>query len=138
MIAITICGTKKIKKVVEIFGSLVFYLYLCIRKEKDFNMKKIFNFIFGIHNFSIINKYNIGDICFWPAPVDCMVEPTIRITQWSKYYDKNHNKEIVLYDGVDIHNSTEYAEINEDELQILAYADEIFESTNQLTEKETN
>ena len=91
-------------------------------------MRKFFHIIFGRHHFTIVNRYNEGDIVFWPSMVDSMVEPTLRITNWTRFYDKDTGEEKVLYDGIDIYNGTSWAEIEEKELQLLAYADEIRES----------
>lgn len=91
-------------------------------------MRKFFQLIFGRHVFTIMNRYNEGDIVFWPSLVDSMVEPILRITNWTRYYDKETGEEKVYYNGIDINNGREWADIDEKELQLLAYADEIRES----------
>ena len=92
-------------------------------------MSKFWNFILGVHKFNNVNKYNLGDVCFWPSAVDSMVEPTVKIIDWHPKYDRVNKKEMVLYDGVDIYTGKRWENIKEDELQILAFADEVSEMT---------
>lgn len=84
--------------------------------------------IFHRHVFSIVNRYSEGDIVFWPSLVDSMVEPTLRITHWSRFYDKDTGIESVLYSGIDINTGTEWSDIDEQELQLLATGEEIYDS----------
>lgn len=91
-------------------------------------MNKFFYFIkrrFSRHNFSILNKYNIGDICIWGAPVDCMYEPTVEITFWYKVFDKENDLEKILYECIDINTGKKYGDIDERELILYATFDEI-------------
>lgn len=87
----------------------------------------VFSLFFGHrHQFSIINKYHIGDICSWNFN---NVQHIIRLINWSKYYDKDTNTESILYEGVDINNHKIFADIDESELNLLAFNDEIVEMT---------
>ena len=94
-------------------------------------MSKIFNFLFGKpHNYSIVNKFNIGDICIWPHDIDGCMDAVVEISNYFKDYDENTNKEFVLYDFTDIDRGYEYSGVNEKELQLLATNDELLENVS--------
>lgn len=91
----------------------------------------MFNFLFSLlsinHlNHSLKNKFNIGDVCMWPGRVDGCEDAVVEIINW--YRDVENGKEVILYDFIDIYRNIEYSFVEEDELNLLAWKDEMIEN----------
>lgn len=88
------------------------------------------------HKFKVINKFNIGDVCLWPHPIDSCMDCIVKISNWYKVYDNDTNEEYIIYDFQDIYRGYEYGDVKEDELQLLATNDEIVETYSSYTNEE--
>ena len=91
--------------------------------------------LFSRHSFNINPKYSIGDICSWTS----LVSPIVKIINYSFYYDKYNDKEIIYYEIVDINTGDMYADVEEHSLKLLAYFSEYIDTLSPYEqEKEIN
>ena len=94
----------------------------------------MFNFLlslFGINTlngikYTLKNHFNVGDVCFWPGRIDGCEDAVVEIQNW--YHDIENGKEVILYDFIDIYRNIEYDGVNENELNILAWKNELVEN----------
>lgn len=77
--------------------------------------------------YNLKNQFNVGDVCFWPGRVDGCEDAVVEILNW--YHDiKRDGKEVILYDFIDIYRDIEYVGVSEDELNVLAFKNEMIET----------
>lgn len=101
-------------------------------------MKKFLDIIkmmFDFHHYSesLVNKFNEGDIVYWPHEIDGCMDVTGEITGWYRTYDKESGEEYIVYDIIDIHRGYEYGDVKEKYLTLLATAEEIMEVKSPFT-----
>lgn len=92
-------------------------------------MWELIKSFFGLnHEFKVVNHFNIGDVCLWPHPIDSCMDCIVRIDEWYRVYDNDTKEEYVTYTFTDIYSGYEYAEVKENELQLLATNEEMLET----------
>ena len=79
------------------------------------------------HKYSVDNKFNVGDFCLWDCGIEGYGKLVVQIQDYFKDYNKKTGEEFVYYEFMDIDKQNEYCGVKEDELSLLAYADEIKE-----------
>lgn len=77
--------------------------------------------LFDKHQFSIEPKFHEGDICMWAGAI-------VQITNCFYNYDKDTQKESVLYKVTDIYRHIDYYDVEEKYLNLLATNDEMMEN----------
>ncbi len=86
--------------------------------------------LFARHQFSIEPKFHEGDICMWPGDIDGCDDAVVQITNWFRDYDKDTQKESVLYEFTDIYRDIDYSGVEEKYLNLLATNDEMMENVS--------
>ena len=86
--------------------------------------------LFARHQFSIEPKFHEGDICMWPGNIDGCDDAVVQITNWFRDYDKDTQKESVLYEFTDIYRHIDYSGVEEKYLNLLATNDEMMENVS--------
>jgi len=86
--------------------------------------------LFARHQFSIEPKFHEGDICMWPGDIDGCDDAVVQITNWFRDYDKDTQKESVLYEFTDIYRHIDYSGVEEKYLNLLATNDEMMENVS--------
>lgn len=91
-------------------------------------MFKFFKLLFGEYPFITEPRYHIGDICLWPKSFNNgKADRTVQILNWSRAYDEISKSEQIFYDFIDIKSEIDYADVEEKELILLAFKEEIDE-----------
>ena len=86
--------------------------------------------LFTRHQFSVEPKFHEGDICMWPGDIDGCDDAVVQITNWFRDYDKDTQKESVLYEFTDIYRHIDYSGVEEKYLNLLATNDEMMENVS--------
>ena len=86
--------------------------------------------LFARHQFSIEPKFHEGDICMWPGDIDGCDDAVVEITNWFRDYDKDTQKESILYEFTDIYRHIDYCGVEEKYLNLLATNDEMMENVS--------
>ena len=84
--------------------------------------------LFAKHQFSIEPKFHKGDICMWAGAIDGCDDAIVQITNCFYNYDKDTQKESVLYKVTDIYRHIDYYDVEEKYLNLLATNDEMMEN----------
>lgn len=84
--------------------------------------------LFVRHQFSIEAKFHEGDICMWAGAIDGCDDAIVQITNCFYNYDKDTQKESILYKVTDIYKHIDYYDVEEKYLNLLATNDEMMEN----------
>lgn len=91
-------------------------------------LKSIFNLANNFKKYELTNKFQVGDICMWPGRVDGCEDAVVEIQNWYHDIDEKTGEEVIKYEFIDIYRNIEYSDVEEKELSILAFKEEVLEN----------